>query len=192
MLLSVACAMTLGLSACTDERNPTEPPSAPSLARGELSSCDTGSEPPSYTCVRYRNGDSVDISSGYDDFTVVATNSAGEFAGTYGQGGTFHAFLWSKGVLYTLPELDPGTAHATDINARGQVVGYSDSQSGTHAVLWEKGQVIDLGTLGGCCSWARSIDNSGQVFGSTVNAEGEGRAFVWKNGVMTDLGPSQF
>jgi probable HAF family extracellular repeat protein len=188
-LLTAGCALTLGLWACTNDQNPAEPSSSTSLSRGEVSTCGVDSE--SYICVRYKNGDSVDINPhGYDDITVAAMNPAGEIAGTYGAGGLFHAFLWSEGVFSSLPELDPGTSHATDINPRGQVVGYSDTQSGYHAVLWEKGVVTDLGTLGGCCSMAADIDPSGRVFGVSYTVEGERHAFVWKNGVMTDLGPA--
>lgn len=191
-LLTAGCGLTLGAMACT-ERNPTEPSSSPTLARGEVSTC--GVERESYVCVRYRNGDSVDINPhGYDDISVAAVNPAGDIAGTYGAGGQFHAFSWSKGVFSSLPELGGGTSHATGINPRGQIVGYSDT--GTcfgvaHAVLWEKKVVwvvTDLGTLGGCFSRADTIDPSGQVFGVSETVQGELHAFVWKNGVMTDLG----
>jgi probable HAF family extracellular repeat protein len=49
-------------------------------------------------------------------------------------------------------------------------------------------KIIDLGTLGGTNSAAQFINDSGQVVGSTLNAFGEQRAFLWKKGVMTDLG----
>jgi probable HAF family extracellular repeat protein len=193
-LLSAGCAMMLGLSACTEERNPIAPPDGPSLSSIEVSSC--GFQEFSYLCVRYPNGDSVDITGVCDHMTVVDMNSAGDIALSCGKAGIFHAVLWSKGELHSLPELDGDGSFATDINPRGQVVGYADTQTelglGYHAVLWEKLEVTDLGTLGGCCSAAYSIDPSGQVFGTSYNAAGELRAFAWKNGVMTDQGPAAF
>jgi probable HAF family extracellular repeat protein len=187
-LLAAGCALTLGLSACS-EQSPTEPSASPSFSRGELSTCGVDAE--AYICLRYRNGDSVDIDpQRHEDIMVAAMNPAGEIAGTYGQGGTFHAFRWSKGVFSSLPELEGGQSHATDINARGQVVGDSDTGPCAHAVLWEEGTVTDLGTLGGNCSRADSTDASGQVFGVSTTATGQTHAFVWKNGVMTDLGPA--
>lgn len=45
-----------------------------------------------------------------------------------------------------------------------------------------------LGTLGGRYTVATGINNSGQVTGDSGTPLGEGRAFVYSNGVMTDLG----
>lgn len=77
------------------------------------------------------------------------------------------------------------------------------------AVLWQRGQRIqNLGTLGGNVSSAVSVNNLGQVVGGATNttadqyAAGIGpcwslncwpaatqwRAYLWQNGVMTDLG----
>lgn len=187
MLLAAGCALVLGAAGCGDQ-SPTEPSSVPDFRRGELSTCGVDFE--SYPCLRYPNGDSVDISNGHEDIQVAAMNPAGEIAGTYGDAGLFHAFLWSNGVFSSLPELEGGTSHATDINARGQVVGYSETQFGDHAVLWEHGTVLDLGTLGGFFSRAESIEPSGRIFGISATAEGQTHRFVWENGVMTDLGPA--
>ena len=48
--------------------------------------------------------------------------------------------------------------------------------------------MIDLGTLGGTYSSARGINERGQVVGSNTIGSGESRAFLWQNGVLTDLG----
>jgi probable HAF family extracellular repeat protein len=49
--------------------------------------------------------------------------------------------------------------------------------------------VLDLGTLGGTFSSANGISNSGWVSGiSTLPGDTVVHAFLWRNGVMTDLG----
>ena len=47
--------------------------------------------------------------------------------------------------------------------------------------------MTDLGTLGGNNSVAWSINDLDQVVGYSQNAEGNERAFIWQDGVMTDL-----
>ncbi len=49
-------------------------------------------------------------------------------------------------------------------------------------------QAITLGHLGGGYSVAFGVNEQGTVVGGSANAQGVVRAFVWQNGVMTDLG----
>src|SRR5215471_7710006 len=50
-------------------------------------------------------------------------------------------------------------------------------------------EVVDLGTLGGTSGWANGIDNGGLVAGfSTLPLDQNQHAFIWRQGVMTDLG----
>jgi probable HAF family extracellular repeat protein len=46
----------------------------------------------------------------------------------------------------------------------------------------------DLGTLGGAFSWANAVNNRGQVVGRSAVQGGLQHAFLWEDGVMTDLG----
>jgi probable HAF family extracellular repeat protein len=48
--------------------------------------------------------------------------------------------------------------------------------------------MTDLGTLGGKSSVAYAISPSGLVVGSSFTRDGLSHAFLWQNGVMTDLG----
>jgi len=103
-----------------------------------------------------------------------------------------HALLWQGGRVTDLGNLG-GTMNneGVDINNLGQVVGYSDLPGDTtgHAFLWQKGTgMIDLGTLpGDVGSDGDGINDLGQVVGGSWDAEGNDRAFLWQNGVMTDL-----
>src|SRR5829696_4254434 len=47
--------------------------------------------------------------------------------------------------------------------------------------------ITDLGTLGGSESYAHAINDSGQITGSSLIASGAQHAFLYSNGVMTDL-----
>ena len=50
-------------------------------------------------------------------------------------------------------------------------------------------KVLDLGTLGGSLSIAFGLNDRGQVEGfSTRLGDGSVHAFVWRDGIMTDLG----
>jgi probable HAF family extracellular repeat protein len=108
-----------------------------------------------------------------------------------------HAVLWEKdGTPVDLGSLVSGGKIniAGGINNLGEVDGGSQSSDGyPHAFLWTKSAGMkDLGTLPGdffssgtCC---HTINDKGQVVGfSFPGPLGSGRAFLWENGVMTDL-----
>ena len=98
------------------------------------------------------------------------------------------AWLWQQGVRTDLPVVTGfgGEDRAYDINPSGQVVGTADYVVNTyqfHAVLWENGGLTDLGTLGDTgWSIAYGVDPTGRVVGQS-----NGAAFLWEQGVMTDL-----
>ena len=126
-----------------------------------------------------------DVFTPYDwSAEAAAINSGGQVVGSAdnsGPGGQ-SAWLWDRGVL-TILEPDDHYSRANDVNAAGQVVGVYESR----AALWESGSRIDLGTLGGTRSAAFGIDPAGRVVGGSDRATGEPHAFLWENGVMTDL-----
>jgi probable HAF family extracellular repeat protein len=107
---------------------------------------------------------------------------------------SLHAVLWPNGPnggVMDLGNLGGSTWNiAFYINDRGQVVGQSgvtDPQV-WHAFLWTRAKGMkDLGTLpGDTWSWANNINNKGQAVGTSFPETGS-RAFIWQNGVMTDL-----
>jgi probable HAF family extracellular repeat protein len=120
-------------------------------------------------------------------------------------GGADHAFLWRTGVGMTdLGTLPGGTySIARAVNGSGQVVGYGDVRIKglkalqQHAFLWQNGVMIDLGTLVAkprpsqvVHSLADDVSDTGQVIGMSNYIPGDEssiHAFLWQNGVMTDL-----
>jgi len=107
-----------------------------------------------------------------------------------------HALLWENGQAIDLGNLGGQTGAAGgniayDINNQGQVVGVSDLPGDTtfNAFLWTKSAGMqDLGTLSGdIASVSISINDGGSVVGLSLDADFNPRAFLWQNGVMTDL-----
>lgn len=132
--------------------------------------------------------------SGDPDGGAFAINDNGDAVGASANCTTpFHAVLWRKdGSVKDLGNLG-GTMNnaAQDINNRGEVVGVSDLAGDTtfHAFLWTEAKGLqDLGTFGELpSSWAFGINDARQVVGMSCDINGDCGAFLWQDGVMTDL-----
>jgi probable HAF family extracellular repeat protein len=103
-----------------------------------------------------------------------------------------HAVLWdSDGATY-LGDLG-GTAfdEGVAINDAGEAVGFASLPGNTvwHAFSWTRGLGMkDLGTLpGDVLSFAAGINEEDQIVGTSFDADGNSRAFIEQDGVMTDL-----
>lgn len=115
-----------------------------------------------------------------------------------------HAVLWERdGIAHSLPNLGglaPDTTVlgvgnvAEAINNHGIIAGQSTLPNNKvwHPVLWENDKISDLGVLpGDLVGAALNINDRGEVVGASISAPGPSsgnpRAFLWRNGVMTDL-----
>ncbi len=104
-----------------------------------------------------------------------------------------HALLWEQGRMINLGDLGGSAANnmAFAINNEGQAVGSSDLAGDTtfHAFLWSQStRMQDLGTLAGdFASSANGLNDRGEVVGVSLDASFNPRAFLWRNGTMTDL-----
>jgi probable HAF family extracellular repeat protein len=146
--------------------------------------------------VVWENGKIRELPTLYGDSRSYALglNDRGQIAGASGSCSAYntHALFWQDGRVSDLGNLG-GTMNnaALDINNKGQVAGYSDLAGDTtmHGFLWQKSTgMIDLGTLpGDVGSDADGINNLGQVVGGSWDIDGNERAILWQNGVMTDL-----
>jgi probable HAF family extracellular repeat protein len=100
----------------------------------------------------------------------------------------FQAVEWVNGAIKRLPKLT-GTfsSEALGVNDSGEAVGAAilNSDLDAHAVLWANGKATDLdfGTTGNGDAQASAINDSGVVVGDGA----DGDAFVFQNGVTSDL-----
>ena len=149
-----------------------------------------------------------------DDFTIVALSDRGDIVANHvTHAGIATALLWRNGVRQDLGFLADSVLGGTFVRAAndaGQIVGMgqvdlvihpSDPPTKVvHPILWENGVLRDLGVLAhkpctevatptDCGSGsAYDINAHGVIVGVSTGPDGFGRAFIWENGVMRDLG----
>ena len=136
---------------------------------------------------------------------IVGMNNSGEMAGNLPTPGNPLAdlgggFIYSKGSLTLIPGIGGQSSYASAINSLGQVTGNSNN----HAFIYSNGVTTDIGALptvdvpptDGVAA-GTSINDSGQVTGYSITepnapagvpAISSAHAFLYSNGVMTDLG----
>jgi probable HAF family extracellular repeat protein len=136
-------------------------------------------------------GHTYSVASGVNDNGQVVGYSTNHYAS--------RAFLYSNGTMTDLlGALESSDSMASSINNNGQVAGWFGipGASGGQAFLYSNGVATSLGNLDGTYnpfyySFANGINDSGQVVGSsdvTVGGSYQHHAFLYSNGMMTDLG----
>ena len=146
-------------------------------------------------------GDTVTVALWVND-RGQAVGTSGNCSNTLPYGAIIgpHAVLWdSDGTPRDLGSLG-GTVDVTlfgvgttglYINDNGAVSGGAAlaGNKSSHGFLWtpETG-MKDLGTLAGdVASGALAVNNRNEVVGGSNSSKGDQRAFLWRNGLMTDL-----
>lgn len=140
-----------------------------------------------------------------DDTSGAATaiNNQGQVVGisgicdqAVGRHTAKHAVLWGKNQVIDIGNLGaPWWNTPTNINQRGDIVGFAGDPAFPdgdllHAFIWtEEGGIQALGALPGHVdSEAYGINEKRQVVGLSCDVDFvDCRAFIWENGVMTDL-----
>ena len=140
-------------------------------------------------------GDTVSAATALDDrghivgISGICDRAVGRFS-------AIHAVLWQDGKVIDIGNLG-GVAWNTpmSINEHGDVVGFSNVSAAAaggfavHAFLWtSRDGIRDLGTLpGDSTSQALGINERREIVGTSCDANFNCRAFLWRDGVMTDL-----
>jgi probable HAF family extracellular repeat protein len=101
--------------------------------------------------------------------------------------GAVHRFVWTPG---TAP-VSFDAAGPKGLSDDGAVTGWTYAFAGgaTRAYYFKDGAVTDCGSLGGGVSFGHGVSSAGEVVGeSRITSNGVIYAFVWKAGVMKNLG----
>ncbi len=126
----------------------------------------------------------TEITSGIggDQYYAIDLNNAGAMTGSFytGVGYETQAFLYKNGIT---SNIGPVGSRGWRMNNAGDVVG---TVNGT-AALFKNGTVQYLEQSDGVTSYATAINDKGQIVGTKSSGADQRIAFLYENGVMTDL-----
>ncbi len=158
---------------------------------------------PSPLAFIWRDGEMIDINGDFATVNSEANGITDESIVTGWMGGSIlsdaRAFIWDEGKVTELPPIPGGfTSVGEVVGCANMVAGWGLRMEGkpvetvTRAFLWQAGEMIDLGTLPDHLrSAAFSLRNTPlQIVGVAWNVGGVPaieHAFIWQNGVMTNL-----
>ena len=111
-------------------------------------------------------------------------------------------FLWENGRMIDLGTFGGVFGFPNGMNNHGQVIGgssilsnpgacnFENTNPGCDPFLWDQGKLIDLSTssIGGSPQSAFWINDAGEIVGGGTFANAPFDAYLWRKGVVTDLG----
>lgn len=142
----------------------------------------------SFTCLSAQTAEYrlIDLGPGYGRTRINQNGDVTGYKEVAGERVSFR-YIYSEGRLKVLAE-DPQMM-AMNLNDKGVIAGSRFGPGYTsEAVVWHRKQTSTLPSLGGDYTTAEAINNAGQITGVSTTAEGKHHAYLYSNGVMTDLG----
>lgn len=135
------------------------------------------------------------LPAGFTEGRVKDVNNAGQMVGLIVSGSQTRIAWWVEGEVINLGGFpDANVNEATSINAAGQIVGvWGSTINGPfpQAFVYQNFGLIDITPdLPGTKGEAQDINDAGQITGwSGESAQSDARAFIWRNGLVTELPP---
>jgi probable HAF family extracellular repeat protein len=136
------------------------------------------------------NANPVDIGAlpGQNASLALAVNDQGLIAGVSfpnnGAGYAHRAFVDQGGVLTPITDFAVSDVTVGDMNNHGTIVGYRDGVG----YVYNAGNTTTIGNFGGPFSFASSVNEYDEVVGRSSDANGTLHPFLFKSGVLTNLG----
>jgi probable HAF family extracellular repeat protein len=118
-------------------------------------------------------------------------NDAGQVVGDYRDAaGTFRAFVWDDGsfVSFDVPFAGAHGSSLSQINNRGQSIGFYWDDNGTYDFIYDNGAFTFLPHVPTAqFSEATDINDQGQIVGNYADNSGAVHGFVLEDGVFTTI-----
>lgn len=139
--------------------------------------------------VSWSNGELVRLPTDGRFGIADQVNTRGQITGELvGPGTPPQPVAWDAGRLVRPPG-SPTIVELGDLNDRGQVAVTLDVGGTRHAGIWQIGGTLtDLGPVGGTAASAGALNDRGHLAGIRQAPDGTYRAFLWRDGEVTDLG----
>jgi probable HAF family extracellular repeat protein len=118
---------------------------------------------------------------------ISSINDHGDIVGySWDSNGNNRAVIWRGGGAVADLGVFPGEfTMSQQINEKGDIYGFGGPD---HWWVLSKGVLMGPGNPPGAFSHPSAMNNRGEVIGFIRGADGEGHAFVWREGQLTDLG----
>ena len=98
--------------------------------------------------------------------------------------GADHGFIWKDGVMTDMDTLGLQVAQAADVNAAGDVTGLGSSDGRNYeGFIYSRTHFAPIGAIR-----PAAITADGWVAGEGLSSTGLQRAFLWRDGILTNLG----